>query len=73
MKLQTKSLMTNLILPLFLFFMVIIVTYIEMSKSKISDLTETQVAVLHAVSSDISGEMAEFRDILRIGTKLPPI
>ncbi len=73
MKLQSKSLITNLILPLILFIVIILITFQEMSKSKISDLTDTQVAVLHFVSSDISGSILEFRDILRIGSRLPAI
>ncbi len=73
MKLQTKSLITNTILPLIIFALVIAINFLEITKSKIEDLTETQKAVLHAVSSDINAEVVEFNNILRIGSRLPVI
>lgn len=73
MKLNTKSLLMNLVVPLIIFSGVIFVTFKEMSTAKINDITETQKAVLHAVSSDTNLEVERFRGLLKVTSRLPTI
>ncbi|MGL1893823.1 MAG: methyl-accepting chemotaxis protein [Spirochaetaceae bacterium] len=70
MKLWKKSFITNLIAPLIIFIGVMIFTFMQIASYKIDDVSKTQVAVLHAASSDIKATLNHFATILKIGSNI---
>lgn len=68
MKLRTKSIFTNFVAPLIIFVGVMLFTYLQIASYKVSDVSKTQVAVLHAASSDIKGSLKGFETILKSGS-----
>jgi len=73
MKLRTKSLIMNLMLPVIVYALIMVITFIQISRYKIEDIAETQNAVLHAASSDIVAVLNNKKAVLKAGSRLNSI
>ncbi len=69
MKLRTKSFFYSLLVPIVIFIAVMIFTYKQISKYKIQDMIATQLAVLHATTSDIDAKLKESSILLEVGSR----
>ena len=73
MKISHKSFITNFIIPVIIFLSIMVFSFFEISKGKITDIINLQYSLLETVEGEVKSTLSEYKSLLIVGSKMSPL